>query len=78
MSEAWRKAHPQEFEEEREGPPERVESVEERREILHLNSDPVSAVCVRPSGTPPPHSVRLTSAGRGNPSEENERTNQPT
>ena len=45
VSEAWRKAHPQEFEEEREGPPERVESVEERREILHLNSDPVSAVC---------------------------------
>ena len=63
-SEAWRKDHPEEFEEEQDGPSERIASADERR--LILEPEAVSAVCVRPSGTPPPHGVRLTSAGRGN------------
>ena len=46
VSEAWKKEHQEELEEELEGPPERIESAEERRERQHLNSDPVSAVCV--------------------------------
>ena len=32
VSEAWRKAHPEEFEEEHQGAPERIPTVEERRE----------------------------------------------
>ena len=66
VSEAWRKEHPEEFEEVDE-PSERIPTVEERRELLQLNQVPESAVCVRSSGTPPPHGVRLTPAGRGNP-----------
>ena len=38
----------------------------------------LSAVCVPSSGTPPPRGVRLMPAGRGNPNEQNEQTNQPT
>ena len=76
-SEAWRKNHPEEFEEEPEGPPERIARGAERREMLRPDTDPVSTVGVRSSGTPPPHSARLTSAGRGNPNPEEERTNQP-
>ena len=53
VSEAWRKEHPEEIEEDREGPPERIPSAEERRERLSLVLDPMSAVCVRSSGTPP-------------------------
>ena len=67
VSEAWRKAHPEEFEEEAEGKLERVTTAAERREQLYLDQGPVSVVCVRPSGTPPPHDARLTSAGRGQP-----------
>ena len=78
VSEAWRKANPEEFEEEHHGVPERIPTVEERREELHLDTDLVGVVCVRSSGTPPPHNSRLTSAGRGNPNEQNEQTNQPT
>ena len=78
VSEAWRKDHPEEFTDDPEGPPERIATVDERRERLSLVLDRMSAVCVRPSGTPPPYGVRLTSAGRGNPSKENELTNQPT
>ena len=78
VSEAWRKEHPEEFEDEDNGPPERIPTVEERRELLRLETDPESAVCVRSSGTPPPHIVRLTPAERGNPSLQRERTNQPT
>ena len=77
VSEAWRRDHPEEFAEEENGPPERMLTADERRKKLHLNPVTESAVCVRTSGTPPPHSVRLTSAGRGNPNTENERTNQP-
>ena len=78
VSEAWRKDHPEEWEDEAESLPERVSTAAERREQLGLDNDPLSAVCVLPSGTPPPHSVRLTSAGRGNLNTEDERTNQPT
>ena len=45
VSEAWRKSHPEEFEEEPEGPPERIATAAERREMLHLDADPVGAVC---------------------------------
>ena len=59
-------------------PPERIATAEERMERLNLEQVPENAVCVRSSGTPPPHGVRLTHAERGNPNSENERTNQPT
>ena len=78
VSEAWRKNHPWEFEEEPEGPPERIATVEERIEMLRLDTVPVGTVGVRSSGTPPPHGARLTSAGRGDPDFQEERTNQPT
>ena len=78
VSEAWRKEHPEDCEDGYDGPPERIETAEERREKLHLDQGPESAVCVRSSGTPPPHSVRLTSAERGNPNLQNMRTNLPT
>ena len=45
VSEAWRKDHPEEFEDEDDGPPERIPTVEERRELLRLEADPESAVC---------------------------------
>ena len=64
VSEAWKKNHPEGFEEEPEGAPERVATAAERREMLRFDTDPVSTVGVRSRGTPPPHSVRLTSAGR--------------
>ena len=78
VSEAWRKDHPEEFADETEGPPDRILTAEERREQLHIEPDPMSAVCVRPLGTPPPHSVRLTPAERGTPLFETNRANQPT
>ena len=77
VSEAWRKEHPEEFAEEQSDPPERMPTVEERREWLRLDHGREGAVCVRSSGTPPPRGVRLTPAGRGNPNLQNERTNQP-
>ena len=77
VSETRKKKHPEEFEEEPEGPPERIATGAERREMLRPDTDPVSTVGVRSSGTPPPHSARLTSAGRGNPNLQEERTNQP-
>ena len=78
VSDAWRKAHPEEYEEESERAPGTIPTAEQRREQLRLDTDLVGVVCVRPSGTPPPHSARLTSAGRGNPNQQEERTNQPT
>ena len=78
VSDAWRKEHADEFDDEAGGPPERIETGEERRERLQLDGDPVSVVCVRPSGTPPPHGARLTSADRGIPNQPEERTNQPS
>ena len=78
VSEAWRKTNPEEFAEEPEGPPERMPTAEERRRQLNLEPVPENTVCVRPPGTPPPHGVRLTSAGRDNPRTKNARTNQPT
>ena len=78
VSEAWRKEDPEEFAVEQDGPPERIPTAEERRELLSLDHVHEGAVCVRPSGTPPPHGVRLTPAGRENPILPSERTNQPT
>ena len=77
MSEVWRKNHPREFTDEPKGRSERITMTEERSEQMNIDHDSESAVCVRSPGTPPPHDVRLTSAGRGNPSKENARTNQP-
>ena len=77
-SEVWRKANPEDFEEQPDGPPERIASAEERSEQLNLDYEPTSAVCVQPSGTSPPHGVQLTSAGRGNPNLQNVRINRPT
>ena len=67
VSEAWRKEHPEEFGFEPDGPTERMRAAEERREQMGLEPGSESAVCVRPSGTLPPHGARLTSAGRRNP-----------
>ena len=53
MSEAWKKEHPEEFEEQ-DDPPERIPTAEERMALLNLEPDPESTVCVRSSGTPPP------------------------
>ena len=78
VSESWRKEHPEEFEGETEGPPERIATAEERRDRLNLGHAHEGAVCVRSSGTPPPHGVRLTSAARGNPNRHDGWTNQPT
>ena len=59
VSDAWRKQHPEEFEEAEE-PPERIAPAEERME--RLNNEPVSqnVVCVRSSDTPLPRGVGLT------------------
>ena len=78
VSEAWRKEHPEELTEEPECPPERTATADERRKRLNLEPVQESGVCVRPSGTPPPHDVRLTPAGRGNPYLQGTRANQPT
>ena len=78
VSEAWRKKHPEEFTDNAQGPPERIETASERKERLHISPVREGAVCVRPLGTPPPHGVRLTSAKWGNPSFRKMRTNQPT
>ena len=77
VSEAWRKEHPEEYADEPEGPPERIPTTEERRELLHLDHDREGTVCVRPPGTPPPHGARLTPAGRETQNT-NVRANQPT
>ena len=78
VSEAWKKEHPDDFLDEPTDPPERMLSLGERRELLGIDNGPERAVCVRSPGTPPPHSTRLTCAGRGNPNLQEERTNQPT
>ena len=46
VSEAWRRDHPEEFDGDADGPPERIETAAERREQLQLDNDPSSAVCV--------------------------------
>ena len=45
VSEAWRREYLEEFEEEYDGPPERIATAEEWREQLHLDNDPVGVVC---------------------------------
>ena len=77
-SEAWIKEHPEEWKDEQEGPLERIPTIEERRQLLLLDRVHEGAVCVRSSGTPPPHDARLTSAGRGNPNNQRAQTNQPS
>ena len=77
VSEAWRKEHPEEWKDDQEGPRERIPTIEERRQLLLLDPVREGAVCVRSSGTPPPHGVRLTPAGRGTPLSRDLRTNQP-
>ena len=42
VSEAWRKEHPEEFIDESHDHPERIETISERRELLHLGPDPES------------------------------------
>ena len=55
---AWRKNHQEEFDEEPEGAPERIPTVDERRERPSLVVDPVSAVCgVSGHATSTRHSV---------------------
>ena len=77
VSESWKKEHPEERNEEPDGPPERIrEQRSEERSYTWTRF--LRMPCVRPPGTPPPDGVRLTSAGRGNPNTEDERTNQPT
>ena len=78
ISEAWRKEHSDEFAGEPEGQHERIPTREERMDMLNHDNDPESAVCVRSSGTPPPHGVRLTSVERGNPNPRESLTNQST
>ena len=60
-SEAWRRDHLEEFVDEELGRPERIATAEERRGLIGLHPVREGAVCVRPSGTPPPRGVRLTS-----------------
>ena len=62
VSEAWRREHPEAIAEEAESPPERIPTTQERMARLNFKRFPENAVCVRSSGTPPPHDVRLTSA----------------
>ena len=45
VSEVRRKEHPEELDDEHEGPPERMPTVEERREWLRLDRVHESAVC---------------------------------
>ena len=78
VSEPWKKEHPEEYEDEPEGPPGRMPTAEERRARLNLDTELLGTVCVRPPGTPPPHGARLTSAGRGDPNNHAAQTNQPT
>ena len=78
VSEAWRKDHPEEWIDELDGPTERILTTEERRQLLLLDPVREGAVCVRSSGTPPPHNARLTPAGRGHPQDQRARANQPT
>ena len=44
VSEAWRKEHPEEFEEP-EGPPERIQTAKERRERLNVDCSRGRRVC---------------------------------
>ena len=72
VSEARRKDHPQELDDLANGLTQRIPIVEERRDRLDLEQD--NDVCVRPPGTPHPHSARLTSAERGNQNMQEART----
>ena len=71
------KDHPEEFEEESGGSPERIFSAEERRLKLRLEPEAVNAVCARSSGTPLPHGVWLTPPEKRNSNTQNRWSNQP-
>ena len=67
------KGGPEEYEGDADGPPNKC--LQPMRE--HLRPEPEAGSAVgRSSGTPPPHGVRLTRAGRGNTILPNVRTNQ--
>ena len=66
ISEGLRKEHHEETADEL-GPLDRIPTTEERRDHIHLYVDREGSVCVRSSGTPPLHGVRLPSLGRGHP-----------
>ena len=66
VSEAWRKAHPEEFTDEPEGPPERIATADERRERLSLVLDPMSAVCAA-FGHATSTRRSVDARGKGNP-----------
>ena len=52
ISDAWRREHPDDFEEKRESLPERIPTAQEREELLNLEPSPEGVVCVRSSDTP--------------------------
>ena len=77
VSETWRKENPEEeCDDEREGAQKESQQVEKEMKCC-VNHESESVVCVRPSGTPPPCAVRPTSAGTGNTTRHDARTNQP-
>ena len=76
-SDVWKKEHPDGFLDEPTDPPERMLTIEERREQPINDYDPEGVGCVRSLGTALPHVTRPTSAGRGNPNLRKERTNRP-
>ena len=46
VSEAWRRGHPEDLEEEPDGPPERIPTAEERMRLVGDDLDRADAVCV--------------------------------
>ena len=77
VSEAWKKDRAEEKYDEA-GGPQRETQLLRNEENCYILTKTLSAACVRSSGTPPPHGVRLTSARRGNPTQHQEQANQPT
>ena len=76
-SDAWRKVHADEFDGEPDGPHERIETGEERRERLHIDSGPASVVCAA-FGHATSTQRLVDVRGRGTSTKENERTDQTT
>ena len=69
VSEAWRKEHPEGLVEGPEGPPERIPSMEERREQLHLHHDGEGTVYAA-SGHATSTQRSVDACKRGNPNTE--------
>ena len=77
VSEAWKREHPDDVEEENDGPPERMLTTEERRKHLNIEMVQESGVCaVLGHATSTRRSVDVRLKGQLNQQEE--RTNQPT